>query len=386
MSLVSPPDQAPAPETGPPRPVGVGERAALPDVLRGLALLGILIVNVQTFAGFREWQQRGVDGVVQVLTDVLVNGRAISLFAMLFGWGTAGLLARHGAGTLLRRLAVLLVIGTAHFVFVWHGDIISNYALLAVALLLGARMTARELVTLAGALGGWWLLLGLLAGVGSLAGPVRPRFDGLPDLTPGMTYGQVVADRAAEFQSNLIGGSVYNGLWLVALFCLGAAAGRAGVLTRPQDHLPLLRRLATYGLMIGLPLGVLLAWLNTGGTQTAGLLAIPVRMGGGLASALGYAGVLGLLAARGSLGPLKAFAASGRLAMTNYIAQSLIMTTVFYPYAGGGYGRWGAAAAVLLALAVGLAQVPLSAWVLRRFGTGPLEALTRVLVYGRARR
>ncbi|WP_102127612.1 DUF418 domain-containing protein [Deinococcus planocerae] len=386
MSLASPPDQAPAPETGPQRPVGAGERAALPDVLRGLALLGILIVNAQTFAGFREWEQRGADGAVQVLTDVFVNGRAISLFAMLFGWGAAGLLARHGGGTLLRRLAVLLVIGTAHFVFVWHGDIISNYALLAVALLLTVRMTARELVTLAAALGAWWLLLGVLAGFGSLAGPVRPRFDGLPDLTPGMTYAQVVAGRAAEFQSNLIGGSVYNGLWLVALFCLGAAAHRTGVLTRPHEHLPLLRRLAAYGLMVGLPLGVLLAWLNTWGTQTAGLLAIPVRMGGGLASALGYAGVLGLLAARGSLGPLRAFAASGRLAMSNYIAQSLIMTAVFYPYAGAQYGRWGAAATLLLALAVGLAQVPLSAWVLRRFGTGPLEALTRALVYGRARR
>ncbi|MEF2279573.1 DUF418 domain-containing protein [Deinococcus sp. YIM 134068] len=385
MTLAPPPDTTPAPESGPPRPVGGGERSALPDVLRGLALLGILIVNVQNFAGFREWEQRGVDGAVQTLTDMFVNGRAISLFAMLFGWGAAGLLARHGSGRLLRRLVVLFAIGTAHAVLVWTGDIISNYALLSLALLLTARATTGTLVALAGGLGAWWLLTTVLEGLGALARDPRPRFSGLPILPPGTTYGDAVAERAADFLPALINGSVYNGPWLIALFLLGAAAQRTGLLTRPQEHLPLLRRLAVFGLGIGLPLGILLAWMNTQGTLSAGLLSIPVRMGGGLASALGYVGVLGLLAAGGRLGVLIAFAASGRVAMSNYIAQSLIMTTLFYPYGGAQYGEWGAAPAVLLALAVGLAQLPLSAWVLRRFGSGPLERLTRWLVYGPAR-
>lgn len=383
MTLPDPPDTAPAPDSGPPRPVGAGERSPLPDVLRGLALLGILIVNVQDFAGFREWTQTGVDRAVQVVTDIFFNGRSISLFAMLFGWGAAGLLARHGAATLIRRLAVLLALGTAHHLLVWHGDIISNYALLSLALLLTARMTWQMLVTLAGALGAYWLGLGLLSGVAVLDSP-RPRFAGLPDLAPGMGYLEVVARRAATFGEDLIGGSLYNGPWLIALFLLGAAAQRTGLLTRPQEHGPLLRRLAVWGLGIGLPLGVLLTWLNTQSSLSAGLFAIPVRMGGGLASALGYVGVLGLLAARGRLGALRAFAASGRVALSNYIAQSLIMTTIFYPYAGAQFGTWGAAPAVLLALAVGLAQLPVSAWLLRQYGGGPLERLTRALVYGRA--
>ncbi|MFD1731987.1 hypothetical protein ACFSC4_14455 [Deinococcus malanensis] len=87
-----PADVAPVPaEHGP-----VRERSALPDVLRGMALTGILVVNMQDFAGFLEWQQHGLDNVVQVVTDVLANGRFISIFAMLFGWGAAGLLARQG--------------------------------------------------------------------------------------------------------------------------------------------------------------------------------------------------------------------------------------------------------------------------------------------------
>ncbi|KEF34075.1 hypothetical protein RDMS_08885 [Deinococcus sp. RL] len=379
MSL--PTGAAPNPDSGSLGPVSAGERSALPDVLRGLALLGILVVNVQDFAGFREWTQTGVDRAVQVATDVFLNGRAISLFAMLFGWGAAGLLARHGAGLLARRLLVLLGLGTLHGVLIWHGDIISNYALLALALLLTARLSMRALLGLAGVLGTYWLASGTLLALTYWPSP-RGRSAGLPDLSPGLSYGAVVAERSATFLSDLVEGSFYNGPWLLALFLLGAAAQRSGLLSRPQDHLPLLRRLAGWGLGVGLPLGALLAWLNTRSGLGAGLLAIPVRMGGGLASALGYAGVLGLLAARGRLGPLGAFAASGRTALTNYILQSLLMTTVFYPYAGGQFGRWGAAPAVLLALAVGLAQLPLSAWMLRQWGSGPLEQLVRTLVYG----
>jgi uncharacterized protein len=379
MTAPLPPDAAPPAPTkrGP-----VRTRAPLPDVLRGLALLGILLVNAQDFAGFREWTQTGADRAVQVLTDVLANGRLISIFAMLFGWGAAGLLRRQGPVIFLRRHLVLLAVGALHFVLVWHGDIISLYAVLAFALLGTARLTARGLLTLAAALGVWWLGLGLLEGFAARAqGLGAPRFTGLPALFPGETYMQVVSERAAGFLGDLIGGSLYNAAWLLALFCLGAAAGRTGLLLRPHEHVRLLRGLAVWGLLIGLPLGALLAWLNTQGDYASGLIAIPVRMGGGLASALGYVGVIGLLTARDRLGPLRALAAGGRVAMSNYIAQSLIMTAIFYPYAGAQFGRWGAAAAVGLALVLGLLQLPISAWWLRRFGTGPLEWLVRRVVY-----
>lgn len=381
MTAPLPPDAAPPelPERGP-----VKTRAPLPDVLRGVALLGILLVNAQDFAGFREWTQTGADRAAQVLTDVLANGRFISIFAMLFGWGASGLLQRQGLGVFVRRHLVLLAVGSLHFVLVWHGDIISLYAVLAFALLATARLTVRGLLTLAAVLGAWWLGLGLLEGFAAQAqGLEASRFTGLPALFSGESYAQVVAERGAGFLGDLIGGSLYNGAWLLALFCLGAVAGRTGLLLRPHEHVRLLRGLAVWGLLVGLPLGALLAWLNTRGDYASGLIAIPVRMGGGLASALGYVGVIGLLTVRDRLGPLRAFAAGGRVAMSNYIAQSLIMTAVFYPYAGAQFGQWGAASAVGLALAVGLLQLPISAWWLRRVGIGPLEWLVRRVVYWR---
>ncbi|KQR15653.1 DUF418 domain-containing protein [Deinococcus sp. Leaf326] len=366
-----------------PRPRPQQERSVLPDVLRGVALLGILVVNMQDFAGFREWQQTGGDRAAQVLTDVLFNGRFISIFAMLFGWGAAGLLARQGAGLFVRRHLTLLAVGSLHFLLVWHGDIISTYAVVGLVLLAALRLRTRALLVLSGVLGAWWLLDGVLTALAFAARPqAYPRFSGLPSFAEGGAYAVVVAGRAAEYLGDLLGGALYNGPWLVALFCLGAAAGRSGLLLRPQEHLPLLRRFAAVGVPLGLVLGGVLAWLNTRGDYVSGLIAIPVRMSGGLVGALGYVGLIGLLAARGRLGPLRHFAASGRTAMSNYLAQSLVMTTVFYPYAGAQFGQWGAAAALALALGFGLLQLPLSALMLRRFGTGPAEWLVRRVVYG----
>ncbi|WP_291426959.1 DUF418 domain-containing protein [Deinococcus sp.] len=362
-----------------PRPVQ--ERSLLPDVLRGVALLGILCVNMQDFAAFSEWQQRGIDRAAQVLTDILANGRFISLFAMLFGWGAAGLIRRHGPRLFLRRHLVLLLVGALHFVLVWHGDIISLYAVAGLSLLALAGRSERVLLGTALVCGGSWLADTLWSAAQSLSYGTLERSGTFPDLSAQATYPALVAGRAAEFPGELWGGALYNGPWLIALFCLGAAAYRSGVLARPQEHVPLLQKLARWGTTLGLLLGMVLAWLNTRPDYASSLFAIPVRMGGGLAGGLGYVGLIGLLTVQGRLGLLRPFAQSGRIAMSNYLAQSLVMTTVFYPYAGAQWGRWGAAATLGLALAFGLLQVWLSGLIVRRSGSGPLERLVRRLVY-----
>ena len=376
MTSPLPPDAAFSP------PAPVRERALLPDILRGVALLGILTVNMQNFAGYLEWRQTGWDRAAQILIDVFANGRFISIFAMLFGWGAYGIYRRHGIRIFLRRHVLLLLLGAAHYLLVWYGDIISTYAGLALLLPLLARLSVRGLLGLGAALGSWWLLLGFTAALpflGKVGG--EGRYIGLPALLPGQSYPEVVAQRSADFMGDYLGGLLYNGPWLLMLLCLGAAAARAGVLTQPERFGPLFRRLATFALPLGLLLGVALALLNTRNDFGAGLLALPVRMLGGLLGALGYVGVFGLLHNAGRLGHWRVFEATGRTALTNYLMQSLVMTTLFYPYAGAQWGRWGAAAALALALLVGAVQIVLSQWWLSRHERGLLEDWLRRAVY-----
>ncbi len=355
------------------------ERAVLPDVLRGAALLGILCVNAQDFAGYGEWTQRGGDRAAQIVVDLFFNGKFISVFAMLFGAGAFTLLERGGRPLLLRRLTALLLVGTLHYVLVWHGDIIANYAVVGLALLLLERARPRTLVLIGALAAGWWAVNFALVAASAPRG-----LRSLPSTVfANQTYADVAAQRAQDFVPGL--GSVvgFDGFWLLALFCFGGALYRCGALWWPQQHLPTLQAMLRWGMGLGVPLSALLAYLNTQSGYGAELWSILVRLSGGLALALGYIGGLGLLSAAGRLGLLSAFAASGRLAMSNYVVQSLVMTTVFYPYGLGLYGRWGALAALLLALALGTAQVWLSGLYLSRFASGPLEWLVRKAVYWR---
>ncbi len=353
-------------------------RAALPDVLRGLALLGIVCVNAQDFAGYAEWTQSGPDRAAQVVIDLFFNGKFISVFALLFGAGAFTLLERGGRHLLLRRLGVLLLVGTLHYVLVWHGDIIANYAVVGSALMVLERARPREL-TLVGAVSGAFWTLPLLLEV--LRRP--PGLRQLPSALAGQSYAELIHERAQGVVPYLGGVVSFNGFWLLALFCFGGALYRSGVLWWPQQHPRTLKLLLGFGWGLGLPLSALLAYCNTQPSYSAEVWGLLARLIGGLALALGYLGGVGLLSAAGKLGPLRCFAAPGRLALSNYLIQSIIMTSLFYPYGLGLYGQWGAFNAVLLALALGLAQVWVSQLYLRRFSVGPLEWAVRRLVYGR---
>lgn len=375
---VLPPDAAPSVHA----PVAAQDRALLPDALRGFALLGIALINVQDFAGFRMWEQQGLDRAVQVMTDVLFNGKSITLFAMLFGWGAAGLWERHGAALYIRRHLLLLVIGLLHFALLWHGDIIAGYAVGAFIFMLLLRFRATALLRWA-----WGLyLLGVLnyvAGYGMFSTTPGSRQLFSETFAPGQSYASMLQARLAEVPEQVL-----SGVWLASitlpLFAFGGWAYRSGLLTRPAEHLPLLRRLLGWGLGLGIPLSLGLAYLNTVDTEQAGLLSEGMRLISGLPMAFGYVGLFGLaVVQRPGLPALQALSNSGRLALTHYISQSIVLTSIFYPYTFDLRGHVGAAAAVGTALVLALAQIALSRLYLARYGRGPLESLLRWAVYGR---
>src|SRR5690554_2487427 len=121
-----------------PGPVQAGERMTAVDVVRGFALLGILIFNMSSFAGYSlDWRAHTspLDQAIVLLTHLLVQAKFYSLFSFLFGWGMAVQLLRSRARRVpfvprsLRRLLVLLFIGMVHGMLIWDGDILTAYAL-----------------------------------------------------------------------------------------------------------------------------------------------------------------------------------------------------------------------------------------------------------------
>lgn len=461
-------------------PVAPGERIATLDVIRGIALLGIFLMNVEFFGrpvadldGGLAPGAQGLDYWVGWAVHVFVRGKFWTMFSLLFGMGFAVMLARAeqaGRGFLapyLRRTLALAAFGAMHFILVWSGDILGSYALGAVLLVLAFH--GRPAALLATALGaiGTALMLGLLsgpsgelpwqplAGIGTslliLAGvaaalqrwPVSGlRNAGLalyvvpfllmtlgaalalarppvpapaaapataaapaPDakaqrragavaeaeraiaeearVMSGGSYAQAVALRAGRYPSHMardIGFAVI----VLGMFLLGAWFVRSGAIVRPEAHLPLFRRLLVFGLPLGLGMSLLSAAIATSHVRGVNDLAFQLASGlallGNLPACLGYVAAI-VLAMRAPWGRwLSVFGPAGRMALTNYLAQSVVGTLFFYGY---GLGHWGMGRAPqLLFVAVVFAmQLALSRWWLARFRYGPLEWLWRGVTY-----
>ena len=401
-------------------PVGAGERVEVMDVLRGVALLGILLMNIEAFVGPMMGSVTGVnarfsgaDRWMDAAIYVLVQGKFITMFSLLFGMGFAVMLERATAtgasGTWLyaRRLLALLGIGLVHALLVWSGDILLTYALLGFVLLLCFRRTPVS------RLPKWGIALYLLpllltwamAGFATLA-QLDPQaaaefqkamdaqaqemaalIDGERQAFGAGSYAQAVAQRATD-TGTMLGLLVFFGPSLLGVFLFGAWFMRSGVIRDTGAHLPLFRRLRNIGFGIGLPLMLWSAWTHptmsfsemsagSAAAQSAAHVANLLMMLGYFA-AIVLAMQLPAWAAR-----LRWFAPAGRMALTNYLMQSLVCTLVFYGYGLGYFERLPRAWQPLFVLALFALQVAFSRWWLARYRFGPMEWLWRWMTYAR---
>lgn len=177
------------------------------------------------------------------------------------------------------------------------------------------------------------------------------------------SFAAMTAQRARDLEV-IYPGMISAAPSIFAMFLLGLYAGRRGIFQRVEEHLPIVRRTLAGGLGIGLPSGAIGATTTDrfagGGPAPALLLAAVAQTIGPPALCLGYAAFT-LLLRRAAWGRcLAQLAATGRLALSNYLLQTLICATIFYGYGFGLYGRVGPAAGLLLAMAIYSVQVPLS--------------------------
>src|SRR5216684_1932837 len=416
-------------------PVNPSERIDAIDVLRGIALFGVLAINVvnefrvSTFEEFLPVADTTgtLDRAVQTFLTMAIELKAMALFSLLFGIGMAiqfeRLAPNPRRGMLLaRRLAILLVIGLAHLLLIWNGDILTEYSLagfIALPFLWGPR----------------WLL----AAGASLFLALYLVMPLLPPIVPWPTTAWITHHVAEARQVYGTGGfleiltfrigetasifplHVFILPRTIALFLFGMFVWRTDVIRRPATHRRLPERfqakwkpvrvektrqiknleprfdsIETEKALVTVAIvGVVVGAALTVASEEPALLGLPLpgRMGASLERlatlllATGYAAaIIGFVSTRPGKRMLAWAAPLGRMAFTNYLAQSIVFGWIFYGYGLGLFGRVGVVTALAIGVCVYVAQVMISAQWLRYYRFGPIEWLWRSLMYGTAQR
>ena len=393
-------------------PVGTGERSALLDALRGWALLGILLANMMAFTGafFMPDPERAkmvfaeFDDAAEFILEWLVIGKFYALFSLLFGIGFAiqiGRLEQRGEGTAryLRRLFILFLFGLAHLMLLWLGDILALYALMGMVLLLFRRVSDAKLLIWAAAL---WAIPILWAAAIHFGGfrPAKPIFD-LAIQTISATgldvsQGPLPVYQSADIASHM---KAHPGEALIRLadlvrqmrftkvlgmFLIGLWVGRRAIHANAAQYRPLLRRVALIGIGVGLPLSAVKAVLTMwpGESRPIAFAAEVFYCLGTPTLALGYAAAFTLLWLGARSRAAETAAPAGRMALTNYLMQTVLMSAIFYGWGLGLIGKYGLAVIPPLSAALFALQIAYSRWWLARYRFGPAEWLWRSATYG----
>ncbi|WP_233583864.1 DUF418 domain-containing protein [Micromonospora sp. CV4] len=362
------------------------------DALRGFALLGILVVNVWYFAsGFAFHRvldpayDSGLDHGVHTAVALLFEMKFYLLFSFLFGYSFTLQLDsanRHGAAfhpRFLRRLAGLFVLGGIHALLLFQGDILSTYAVLGLVLLAVQRIRPRTALILAGVLIGLVVLF-----FASLALASVSSVDQAAALTAGQQTTEalaggpssVIAEHLRTLPTMVAGTIVLQAPVAFAMFLLGLAAGRHRILADVSSYRRGLRLLQLIGYPIGLAGAMTVVGL--GGIATVEGLALTTATGPALAAAYA-ASMLQLFHTGVGRRVAAALAPGGRMALTNYLGQSLVCVLLF---TGVGFGLVGRIAPLgVLAIAAGIfaAQLAVSAYWLRGHRYGPVEWVLRAV-------
>jgi len=383
------------------------------DILRGFALLGILLVNFEWFLRPLQAIMLSTEpglSVADQITDALVTtlgeGKFYPLFSMLFGAGFA-LMAERALkraapfwGVYLRRLLILTGFGLIHTILIWSGDILLVYAIAAFIMLLLFRNTPVQRL--------WkWALFFisvpvLLIWVLTLSVVAT---QGQPDIHSELMAGfaedeQLMREQIAQakivhdsgtFTDNVvlrIDDTVFKLkfflFWatpIIGYFLLGRWLVVSDRLINPGDHRLYFRRWRSRGLLLGLVISALATWtlwdVSSNAPTLEAALGETFAIYGGLLLALGYLSMIVLSADR-----LRFLAPVGQMALTNYLVQSLVWTWVIY---GHGLGLWGELprwSSIPLAFAFFGLQVIVSQLWMARYRFGPAEWLWRTLTYG----
>ncbi|MET0243214.1 MAG: DUF418 domain-containing protein [Flavitalea sp.] len=395
------------------QPTAGSERHRLLDVLRGFALLGVLLANMASHSAYfmlsRSAQEAfptaTADHYSSWLEHFLIEGKFYSLFSMLFGIGFALQMERAGAaGTkflprFFRRILIMFILGLLHAVLLFVGDILTVYAITALFLVLFRKASDKTLIRSAVILMILPVIQYLILWATHVPTPPPPP---AASSEPGFLDTIINIYRNGSFveiiQINLGGlimgrypDLIFTGRFfrVLAMFLIGLYIARHMIYARVKEYRVLIKKTMFWGAVIGIPCNVILAVMMTTDAyydlSGMGVIEPLVYSFGVPALCLFYASAIALLFENDAWKKrLMIFAPVGQMALTNYIMQSVICVFIFAGYGLGLVAKVGPAQLSAIALAIYVAQLIFSHIWLRYFRFGPMEWLWRTLTYGRA--
>lgn len=396
-------------------PVSISERADILDILRGIALLGICLANYPVFSMYVIQSPEVLEKMPSAIIDkwvayfhfTVIDGKFYSLFSLLFGIGFSIMLLKSRANGLglaifYRRIFILLLMGLAHILLLWDGDILLLYALIGLFLPLFRNVPDRKLIFL-------WVLLIISPIIMDIIKVITDNqwnvskalerlalavdnANGITDTNWRTWYldHPTYVDLLRYNQSGIFWR--YHGLLennrifkVLGMFLLGLYVGRKLMYRNLEEHRGLLRKVQIYGFAVGMPFSIIYAYLSLDDhnlPEAFALMDTAAYAFSVVPLSLAYTCTICLWFLKGSHRKLlNLFSAPGRMALTNYVLQTLFGIIIFYGVGFGFGAKIGLIYVVLIALCIYSLEMLFSNFWLKQFNYGPLEWIWRSLTY-----
>ena len=378
------------------------QRDLAPDVLRGFALLGILVVNIQ-FMGLNsdqgargEWTQGFANGSATFLIAALFAGKFYLLFSFLFGYSSNYVIRndRSNRARWIKRCLVLIAFGALHFTFLWHGDIIFVYGLFGLLLtffFFRADRTLKIWSRIVFSVSTFFIVL-----IGALALMAEYLLEedlgsitvsSLDEILRSGSFLESIPARLEVWVLGIATGIFLQGGLAFAAFLLGVRLARANFLSSPIDKAAN-KRLIKRGLIFGLPIQIIAAVILLQNEQSAEpsesvyLISLFVSFVTAPLLSMFYVGVIRKIVEEKPRLVLWLMPA-GKMSLTIYISQSVVTSLIFGPWGLGLFQALQTWQVFLLAFAIWLILSYLAAQWLKKFNQGPLEKLVSSLTRNR---
>ena len=378
------------------------QRDTAPDVLRGFALLGILVVNIQ-FMGLNsdqgargEWTQGFANGAATFLIAALFTGKFYLLFSFLFGYSSSYVIRNDRANRprWIKRCIVLIVFGALHFTFLWHGDIIFFYGLFGLLLTFFFFRAEKTLKIWSRIIFSTSSIFIVLIGALTFISEFLLEEDlgtstvsTLDEILQDGTFLESIPARLEVWLLSISAGIFLQGGLAVAAFLLGVRLARSSFLSSPLDKAANLK-LMKKGLFLGLPIQIIAAVILLRNEQAAEpsesiyLISLFVSFVTAPLLSMFYVGLIRkLVEERPRL--VLWMKPAGKMSLTIYISQSVITSLIFGPWGLGLFQDLQTWQVFILAVGIWLLLSYFAAQWLKRFEQGPLEKLVSSLTRNR---